>query len=374
VPKTLRCLSIAALLVVVSLSRTHAQAVDAKPSAGGSTSTAEDYRTNPKFVDAMKEAKQLEHQKRATFAGDDYKKANKIAGGQCSECLEGLYRVQMMGGDYKGAVVTTMALETLASSPTKKSIAVYDRGMALMSKGGEKPKPAQLEEAHAAFQQSLALNPKNIGALYYDGKVLAELGKMDEARSDFQQCLSCLTPADPARLRAKHFADDPELATHPMAPPFEVTAMDGAKFNLDAMGGRVVLIDFWATWCGPCNRELPHMRKIAKEFANDPLVIISVSWDNDEGKWKDFIAKNEMTWVQYRDADHSLSNQFGINAIPHYFTIDSDGVLTAEMLGEDSDVEGKLKKLIAKAKAAKAQAKDVRSQDAVGLAGAAAGN
>jgi thiol-disulfide isomerase/thioredoxin len=136
----------------------------------------------------------------------------------------------------------------------------------------------------------------------------------------------------------------------------------------------VVLIDFWATWCGPCNRELPHMRKIAKEFANDPLVIISVSWDNDEGKWKDFIAKNEMTWVQYRDADHSLSNQFGINAIPHYFTIDSDGVLTAEMLGEDSDVEGKLKKLIAKAKAAKAQAKDVRSQDAVGLAGAAAGN
>jgi hypothetical protein len=59
--------------------------------------------------------------------------------------------------------------------------------------------------------------------------------------------------------------------------------------------------------------------------------------------------------VQYRDADHSLSNQFGINAIPHYFTIDSDGVLTAEMLGEDSDVEGKLKKLIAKAQAAKVQ-------------------
>ena len=58
-----------------------------------------------------------------------------------------------------------------------------------------------------------------------------------------------------------------------------------------------------------------------------------------------------MTWVQYRDADHHLSKLFGINAIPHYFTIDSDGVLTSEMLGSGSDVEGKLKKLIAQAKA-----------------------
>jgi len=93
------------------------------------------------------------------------------------------------------------------------------------------------------------------------------------------------------------------------------------------------------------------MKKIAKEFAGEPLVIISVSWDSDEAKWKDFVAKNEMTWVQYRDADLSLSNAFGINAIPHYFTIDTDGVLTAEMLGEGSDVEGKLRKLLTKAKA-----------------------
>ena len=94
------------------------------------------------------------------------------------------------------------------------------------------------------------------------------------------------------------------------------------------------------------------MKKIAKEFAGQPLVIISVSWDSDDAKWRQFVTKNEMTWVQFRDADHELSKKFGINAIPHYFTIDSDGVLTSEMLGEGSDVEGKLKKLVAKAKAA----------------------
>ena len=57
-----------------------------------------------------------------------------------------------------------------------------------------------------------------------------------------------------------------------------------------------------------------------------------------------------MTWVQYRDADHKLSNAFGVQAIPHHFTIDSDGVLTAELLGSGSNVQGKLKKLVAKAK------------------------
>jgi hypothetical protein len=98
------------------------------------------------------------------------------------------------------------------------------------------------------------------------------------------------------------------------------------------------------------------MKKIAKEFAGQPLIIISVSWDSDEAKWKEFVNKNEMNWVQYRDADHTLANAFGINSIPHYFTIDSDGVLTAEMLGEGSDVEGKLKKLVAKAKVARESA------------------
>jgi len=106
------------------------------------------------------------------------------------------------------------------------------------------------------------------------------------------------------------------------------------------------------------------MKKIAKMFAGKPLVIISVSWDQDEGKWKDFIQKKEMTWMQYRDSDHSLSKAFDVNAIPHYFTIDSDGVLTAEMVGSGSDVEGKLRKLVAKAEAA--QAKQTATNHATG--------
>jgi thiol-disulfide isomerase/thioredoxin len=310
------------------------------------------YRSDPKFVDALKEAKLLQRQKKANFAADAYKKANKIAGGQCEECLQGLFQMQIWDGSNKDAIATANMLIAQAANPLDKSLCQSELAQAMMAQAGNKPKPAQLEAIHAEFQQAIASYPKNASAYFLDGKVLAQMGKMDEASADFKQCLTCSSPKDPAHLRAQHFAENPELSLHKMAPAFEVTALDGSRFNLDAMGGRVVLIDFWATWCGPCNEELPHMKKIAKEFAGQPLVIISVSWDSDEAKWKDFIQKNGMTWIQYRDADHSLSNLFGINAIPHYFTIDADGVLTAEMLGEGSDVEGKLKKLITKAREA----------------------
>ncbi|HEY1992902.1 MAG TPA: redoxin domain-containing protein [Edaphobacter sp.] len=311
-----------------------------------------DYKSNPKFVSAIAEAKQLERQRQYGFAIDAYKKACKIAEGKDNDCLIDLYTLQMKTGGFKDAAITAASLEAIAPNPIEKSYAETKRGHALLYQAGDKNKADLLNAAEAAFKSAIADNPKNASAHYLDGQVLARLNQIDAARDQFKTCLTCVSPNDPSYLRAQHFAEDPTLSTHPMAPPFTVTALDGSKFNLDAMGGRVVLIDFWATWCGPCNEELPHMKKIAKEFAGQPLVIISVSWDSDETKWKKFIDKNEMNWIQYRDADHHLSNLFQINSIPHYFTIDSDGVLTAEMMGTGSDVEGKLKKLIARAKPA----------------------
>ena len=319
------------------------------PAAASSAPVTPAYALDPKFQAAMKEAKLYVRDKQLTFASDAYKKANKIAGGQCADCLRGLFTAELASGSYKSAIAAATAMELIATSASDKSIAQYMRGDALFAQGGEKPKPAQLEAAHEALLQAIVSYPKNGAAHYLEGQVLAKMGKTDEAKAEFEECVKCSSPTDPSRLRAQHFARDPALSLKKMAPPFVVTALDGSKFNLDAMGGRVVLIDFWATWCGPCNEELPHLKKIAKEFAGQPLVIISVSWDRDETKWKEFVTKNEMTWVQYRDADHALTNSFGISSIPHYFTIDSDGVLTAEMLGSGSNVEGKLKKLVARA-------------------------
>jgi thiol-disulfide isomerase/thioredoxin len=345
----LRRMMTAALLMVCGQI---AFAQSATTEAGAQPAT---YESNPKFVQAMREGKQYLEHHQASFAKNDFNKANKIAGGGCWDCLNELYAAQIDEGDFKGAMQSATRLDELAKTPMERSLAEYRRGQAIYEKAGKKPKPEELQAAHEALQQALTSYPKNAPALYLDGLVLAHMGKMDEAKASFTRCVSCVAPSDPAHLRAEHFAADPSLSLKKMAPAFELTTLDGSKFNLDAMGGRVVLIDFWATWCGPCNEELPHMKKIAKEFAGEPLVILSVSWDSDETKWKQFIQKNEMTWMQYRDADHTLSSAFEVEAIPHYFTIDTDGVLTSEMVGEGSDVEGRLKMLLAKAHEAQRQ-------------------
>jgi thiol-disulfide isomerase/thioredoxin len=151
-------------------------------------------------------------------------------------------------------------------------------------------------------------------------------------------------------VRAERYEKTPELARERMAPAFGLTTLSGERISLDELQGKVVLIDFWATWCGPCREALPHVQSIAKKFSGQPLVVLSISLDQDETKWKEFVAKNKMTWQQYRDGgfDGPMAQKFGVRAIPATFTIDADGVLQDQHVG-DASIEGKLKKLVAAA-------------------------
>jgi len=274
-------------------------------------------------------------------------------------------KLQFKVGDYANAAATAVQLDSLVTAKPDKAYAESWHGTALFYAAGDKPKPAKLEDAHAAFAAAISNGSREPVTFFYDGRTLALLHRDEEARADFQHYLDIAPANDRGRSRVAHFLADPDLARQKMAPPFTVVTDAGRTFNLDDMNGKVVLIDFWATWCGPCNEELPNVKKIAADFANDPFELISVSWDSNESAWRQFIAKNGMTWNQYRDADHKLSDAFAINSIPHYFTIDSDGVLRAEVLGSGNDVEGRLKKLVAKAReAAAASAAKAPSQPA----------
>lgn len=284
------------------------------------------------------------------FSTDAWRKANKIAGGHCMECYRGMIDNATATGEAKDAEKFAAEMESAAETAFDKSNATLFQGRALQQQAGlDKPKPALLERSHAALVKGLQYDPANLGCYYLDGVTLARLGRNPEATAAFQAYVAH-SHNDKLSIRAAHFAENPELARHKTAPPIVVNTLAGKRFNLDGMGGRVVLIDFWATWCGPCNAELPHMQKLAQKYANDPFEVISVSWDADETKWKDFIAAHNMTWNQYRDADHQLSSLFGVESIPHYFTIDSDGVLTAENVGSGSMVDSRIEKLVRRAR------------------------
>jgi len=281
---------------------------------------------------------------------DDFRKANKQDGGHCGECLRRAYTLAVRVGAYKDAVEIAREFLPLSQSDEEKAIGHFLLARSLQVQGINDKKEKCIEESGEEFKAALELNPKLARAHFHLGESLARLHQDDAARTQFQAFLDQDRKNPNLHERAERYLEHIELARARMAPPFAVTTLDGQRISMDSLAGKVVLIDFWATWCGPCREALPHIRKIAKKFDGQPFVVLSISLDSDEGKWKEFVEKNEMTWLQYRDGGFNgrISNQFGVKAIPATFTIDADGVLEDQHVG-DAEIEGKLKKLIARA-------------------------
>jgi peroxiredoxin len=106
--------------------------------------------------------------------------------------------------------------------------------------------------------------------------------------------------------------------------------VDDREIDIAKLKGKVVLIDFWATWCGPCVAELPNVKKAYEELHEQGFEILGVSFDNDCDVLKKFIAKNKMTWPQFCDGggwNNAINKEFGIHSIPSMYLVDKKGLL-----------------------------------------------
>jgi thiol-disulfide isomerase/thioredoxin len=281
---------------------------------------------------------------------DDFRKADAQDGGSCVDCESQAYYAAQMLQDYKAARELAAVLLDHVTSPEDKAKAHAMAGDACLAQGGYRIFEEPFQQADKEYQAALQLAPQQTTCVYSDGVALAHLHQYDKARERFQQYMKSVSPTDFAYPRAKLFAAQPELARKRVSPNFQVTGLDGKTVSMQSLQGKVVLIDFWATWCGPCKNALPHLKEIAASFEGQPLVVISISLDADEPTWKSFVASHGMTWTQYRDGgfDGPIATQFNVKAIPTTFTIDADGFVQDQQVG-DGDIEAKLKKLVAAA-------------------------
>lgn len=305
--------------------------------------------TDAKAQKSYQEAMEWVQKRMLGPAVDSLKKADKQDGGHCRKCAEKIIEYALRDGDFKAADAAAQQLIADAKSPLQTAEAHLERGTVQYREGLEKNKTDCYTEADREFQATLALYPNTPVACYYDGISLARLNRDDAAKTQFAKFLDVAPKSNADRERAQRFLENPQLARERLAPAFAITTLDGRQVSLDSLAGKVVLIDFWATWCGPCREALPHIREIAQKFSGEPLVVMSISLDKDDAKWKDFVGKNGMTWLQYRDGGGDIARLFRVESIPHTFTIDADGVLQDEHIG-DASVEGKLKKLCARAR------------------------
>ncbi len=126
------------------------------------------------------------------------------------------------------------------------------------------------------------------------------------------------------------------------------TAIDGTEVDLSKLRGKVVLIDFWATWCPPCREEVPNVVAAYQKYHDKGFEVVGVSLDQSKDALQIFIKGNQMVWPQYFDGKgwgNDISTRFGIDSIPAMWLVDKKGmVVTTD--GED-DLAGQIEKLLA---------------------------
>ncbi|MDF1660205.1 MAG: TlpA disulfide reductase family protein, partial [Planctomycetota bacterium] len=133
-------------------------------------------------------------------------------------------------------------------------------------------------------------------------------------------------------------------------PDFNVKDVDGNDLSLSAHKGKVVLVDFWATWCGPCRSELPELMEIYKKYHDKGFDIIGISLDENEKRFKSFVKRQEISWPQYFDGKgwrNALARRYLIDSLPAAFLIDQNGNILAKDIRVDA-LEAAIKKALAK--------------------------
>lgn len=122
-----------------------------------------------------------------------------------------------------------------------------------------------------------------------------------------------------------------------IAPEITMTSPKGKKIKLSKLRGKMVLIDFWASWCGPCRQEMPNVVEAyqkyrKKKFKNGKgFTVFSVSLDREPSDWKQAIKSENMVWKYHGiDKENAISDLYGVSSIPSAFLIDAEGNIIAQ--------------------------------------------
>lgn len=139
---------------------------------------------------------------------------------------------------------------------------------------------------------------------------------------------------------------DVDVKTKPLDLKF--TAVDGREVDMEKMRGKVILVDFWATWCGPCIAEIPSVLKTYGKLHDKGFEILGISFDEDKAKLEAMTKEKGMPWPQFFDGKgwkNEYGQKFGINSIPRMWLVNKKGMVV-DTNGRQ-DLEGKVEKLLA---------------------------
>lgn len=278
-----------------------------------------------------------------------YEKANKSSADKCAFCLLKMAMTKLRIGEEDPAIKLADKSLALSTTNQERADSYGVRGEILSTFALENKK--KLAAAEEAYRNAIKEDSQSPIFHMRLGRVLLREGKIDDGKNELNAYLASHPDTEDTDLVSRwlKFPDKAKFAT---VPDFSVRTSTGEEITSEKLAGRVVVLDFWATWCPPCRASVPELKELTLKYPADRLAVISVSSDSDQEQWKKFISDKQMTWPQYIDSDHHMTKLFGIRAFPTYIIIDGDGFVRERIMSFDpqqslaSRLKEPLKKLL----------------------------
>lgn len=283
-------------------------------------------------ISLIKSGDELRRQGKFQEAYKSYDKANKGLGEKCAPCLVRMALTKLNLGDEGGSLKLVDRSLALASNAHERADAYATRGEILLAVADDNPK--KLATAEDAFQSAIKEDPEAPIFHMKLGQVLLREGKIDDGKNELQGYLA-MEPRSPNAETVERWLKSPAKARYMLSPHFALATARGDAITSDGLAGKVVLIDFWATWCPPCRESVPELKELTQKYSREKLAVISVSSDSDQKRWKEFIEQKQMNWPQYIDSDHHMTKLFDVHAFPTYIIIDGDGFVRERIVSFD---------------------------------------
>jgi peroxiredoxin len=234
--------------------------------------------------------------------------------------LEQVRRLRQLPDDKRARATRELALEIrrLPVTPTKATLA---NDLAFLSTEGDFGRDT-LQDVAATLADALRERPLQAksGEPASPYVTLAQLVRYEHMQVSLK---------DPQYLAAlaKLEADDQRRQTA----DFTLTDLAGKKWTLRELRGKVVLVNFWATWCPPCRKEIPDLEALYEQFKDQGLVVLAIS-DEERGKVEPFMAERRVTYPVLLDPGRTVHQRFEVEGIPKTFIYDREGKLAAQSI------------------------------------------